>query len=50
MKAVKGRYYFGGVHPRGGKELAQDCPTEVMPLPEEVAVSARSRSASPPSR
>ncbi len=39
MKAVKGRYYFGGVHPRGGKELAQDCPTEVMPLPEEVAVS-----------
>lgn len=39
MKAVKGRYYFGGVHPRGGKDLAQDCPTEVMPLPEEVAVS-----------
>lgn len=39
MKAVKGRYYFGGIHPRGNKELSKDCPLEVMPLPEEVAVS-----------
>ncbi len=39
MKAVKGKFYFGGIHPRGNKELSKDCPLEVMPLPEEVAVS-----------
>lgn len=39
MKAVKGKYYFGGIHPRGRKELSENCPLEVMPAPEEVAVS-----------
>lgn len=39
MKAVKGKFYFGGIHPRGNKELSKDCPLEVIPLPEEVAVS-----------
>ena len=39
MKAVKGKYYFGGVHPKGRKELASSSPLEVMPDPETVAVS-----------
>ena len=30
---------FGGVHPKGAKELAQGSPIEVMPEPEIVAVS-----------
>ncbi|MDE6504280.1 MAG: electron transport complex subunit RsxC [Clostridia bacterium] len=39
MKAVKGKYYFGGVHPKGCKELASSSPLETMPDPERVAVS-----------
>ncbi len=39
MKAVKGKYYFGGVHPKGRKELTATLPIEVMPAPEVVAVS-----------
>lgn len=39
MKAVKGNFYFGGIHPRGAKELSSGIPTEIMPAPEEVAVS-----------
>ena len=39
MKAVKGKYYFGGVHPRGMKYLSKDAPIEVMPAPETIAVS-----------
>ena len=46
MKAVKGRFYFGGIHPRGNKELSKDCPLEVMPLPEEVAVKYEDLAAS----
>ncbi len=39
MKAVKGKYYFGGVHPHGNKELSQSAAAEVLPAPEVVAVS-----------
>jgi len=39
LKAVKGKYYFGGVHPKGRKELTASLPIEVMPAPEVVAVS-----------
>ncbi len=39
MKAVKGKYYFGGIHPKGKKELASSAPLEVMPTPQKVAVS-----------
>ncbi|MDE7167839.1 MAG: electron transport complex subunit RsxC [Clostridia bacterium] len=39
MKAVKGKYLFGGVHPKGKKELTASLPIEVMPTPEVVAVS-----------
>ncbi|MDE7082430.1 MAG: electron transport complex subunit RsxC [Clostridia bacterium] len=39
MKAVKGKYYFGGVHPKGKKELSANAPIEVLPTPEVVAVS-----------
>ncbi len=39
MKAVKGKYYFGGIHPKGAKELSSSRPLEVMPEPERVAVS-----------
>lgn len=39
MKAVKGKYYFGGVHPKDGKALASSSPLEVMPAPESVYVS-----------
>ncbi len=39
MKAVKGKYYFGGVHPKGKKELTADLPIEVMSAPEVVTVS-----------
>ncbi|MBD5584458.1 MAG: electron transport complex subunit RsxC [Clostridia bacterium] len=39
MKAVKGKYYFGGIHPKGCKELASSSPLEVLPLPETVAIS-----------
>ena len=39
MKAVKGKYLFGGVHPKGKKELTASFPAEVMPTPERVAIS-----------
>ncbi|MDE6667861.1 MAG: electron transport complex subunit RsxC [Clostridia bacterium] len=39
MKAVKGKYLFGGVHPKGNKELTASLPIEIMPTPEIVAVS-----------
>ena len=39
MKAVKGKYLFGGVHPKGKKELTASFPAEGMPTPERVAIS-----------
>lgn len=39
MKAIKGRLYFGGVHPKGAKALSENAPTEALPPPEVVAVS-----------
>ncbi|MDE6105378.1 MAG: RnfABCDGE type electron transport complex subunit C, partial [Clostridia bacterium] len=39
MKAVKGKYYFGGIHPRDGKSLAKSAAIEVMPAPSVLAVS-----------
>lgn len=38
MKAVKGKYYFGGVHPRGMKELSASAAIEVFPV-DRVAIS-----------
>ena len=38
MKAVKGKYYFGGIHPRGMK-LSASAALEVLPSPEQVAIS-----------
>lgn len=39
MKAVKGKLLFGGVHPKGNKEISAAAAIEVMPSPEVVAVS-----------
>ena len=39
MKAVKGKYYFGGIHPHGMKHLSQSAALEVLPEPVEVAIS-----------
>lgn len=39
MKAVKGKYFFGGVHPIDRKYFASAAPLEVMPDPEVVAIS-----------
>ena len=39
MKAVKGKYYFGGVHPHDMKNIAKDAALEVLPMPETVAIS-----------
>lgn len=39
MKAVKGKLYFGGVHPKDGKALSKAAALEVLPAPEYVAVS-----------
>ncbi|MDE6356629.1 MAG: electron transport complex subunit RsxC [Clostridia bacterium] len=39
MKAVKGRLYFGGVHPKGAKALSENAPIETLPPPEVVAIS-----------
>ena len=39
MKAVRGKYFFGGVHPIDRKSLASSAPLEVMPDPESVAIS-----------
>lgn len=39
MKAVKGKYFFGGVHPNDRKYFAKAAPLEYMPAPEVVAIS-----------
>lgn len=39
MKAVRGKFSFGGVHPRSGKALTASLPIEVMPEPETVCIS-----------
>ena len=39
MKAVRGKYFFGGVHPHGNKSLSQAAPLEVMPAPATVSIS-----------
>lgn len=39
MKAVKGKYYFGGVHPHDMKHVAKDAALEVLPSPDTVAIS-----------
>ena len=39
MKAVKGKYYFGGIHPKGMKHLSESAALEVLPGPNEVAIS-----------
>lgn len=40
MKAVKGKFYFGGIHPKGNK-FAASAALEVMPAPETVAISVQ---------
>lgn len=39
MKAVKGKYFFGGVHPNDRKYISSGAALEVMPDPEVVAIS-----------
>ncbi len=39
MKAVKGKFYFGGVHPHDKKDISKSAPLEVMPLPQLLAIS-----------
>ena len=39
MKAVKGKLYFGGVHPKGAKSLSENAEIRVMPAPETVYIS-----------
>lgn len=39
MKAIRGKYYFGGVHPHDMKSLSSAAASEVMPLPDVVAIS-----------
>ena len=39
LKAVKGKYYFGGVHPHDMKHIAKDSALEVLPDPEVAAIS-----------
>ena len=39
MKAVKGKYYFGGIHVKDMKGIAKDAALEVLPDPETVAIS-----------
>lgn len=39
MKAVKGKYYFGGVHPHDMKALSSSAALEVFPTPDVVAIS-----------
>ncbi len=38
LKAVKGKYYFGGIHPRGMKQLTESSAIEVLPT-DLVAIS-----------
>lgn len=39
MKAVKGKYYFGGVHPHDMKAISSSAALEVFPTPDVVAIS-----------
>lgn len=39
MKAVKGKFYFGGIHPRGAKSLSENAEIRVMPDPEKAYIS-----------
>ena len=39
MKAVKGKYYFGGVHPHDMKSISKDAALEVLPASGIVAIS-----------
>lgn len=39
MKAVKAKFFFGGVHPHDNKSLASSKKTEVVPLPATLAIS-----------
>lgn len=39
MKAVKGKLYFGGVHPKGAKALSENAPIELLPPCEILAIS-----------
>ena len=39
MKAVKGKYYFGGIHVKDMKSISNGAALEVMPDPETVAIS-----------
>lgn len=39
MKAVKGRFFFGGVHVNDRKSLAKDAPIEELPAPPEVKIA-----------
>ena len=41
MKAVKGKFYFGGVHPRDNKNLSKAAASEIMPETESVAISTQ---------
>ena len=39
MKAVKGRFFFGGVHVPDMKALSQDCPIKELPEPPVVTIA-----------
>ncbi len=39
MKAIKGRFFFGGTHPDDKKSLSKGAPIEEMPEPDFVAVN-----------
>ena len=47
MKAVKGKFLFGGVHVHDEKSLACDVPTEVLPEPSEVCISTKQSAGKP---
>lgn len=46
MKAVKGKYYFGGIHPRGMKELSANAALDVLSV-DEVAISTHQSAGKP---
>ncbi len=39
MKAERGKFFFGGVHPHDMKSLSSGKPTERMPIPDRVEIS-----------
>ena len=39
LKAVKGKYYFGGIHPKDMKAISKDAALEVLPAPDVAAIS-----------